>query len=295
MSTLQRYVAVLANDRGIVLTPSETIARLVLANKNSAGKKGGNTKGQKQQAVASNDASAQSYYDKLVLDSGIKADVLKAIIKVESGSYPFINDRVVVRFEPHIFNRLYVKKLLGKNKITGKDRKTYGKTVLLPGMRVPTGVKVERTGKLGCKIVIGYDVKSSEGLTRFSDVKRTYAQRQSIEYEALNMAASIDYDLAHQSTSFGLGQIMGFNHKYAGYASAREMAEAFQASAWNQRAGIVSFILNYPVKDSVTGKTVLEAARDIDFEAFARVYNGDQTGAYAKRMRDKYRPKFVGA
>jgi hypothetical protein len=291
MSSLQRYVAVLADEIGNVLTPSETIARLVLASKSSAGKKGGNTKGQKKQAVAGNDASAQSYYDKLVLDSGIQTDVLKAIIKVESGSYPFINDRIVVRFEPHIFNRLYVKKVLGKKRITSSDRKNYGKTVLLPGMRVPTGVKVEKTGKLGCKIVIGYDVKSGDGLTRFSDSKRNFAQRQSVEYEALNMAASIDYDLAHQSTSFGLGQIMGFNYAYAGYKSAREMANAFQLSAWNQRAGIVSFILAYPVKDSVTGKTVLQSARDIDFEAFARVYNGDKTGTYASRMKEKYRPK----
>jgi len=294
MSSIQRYVAVLADEFGKVLTPSETIARLVSASKSSAGKKGGNTKGQRRQAVASNDASAQSYYDKLVLDAGIQSNVLKAIIKVESGSYPYINDRVVVRFEPHIFNRLYVKKVSGKRRITSADRKQFGKTVLLPGMRVPTGVKVEKTGKLGCKIVIGYDVKSSDGLTRFSDSKRTYAQRQSIEYEALNMAASIDYDLAHQSTSFGLGQIMGFNYTYAGYTSAREMAEAFQASAWNQRAGIVAFILNYPVKDSVTSKTVLQSARDIDFEAFARVYNGDKTGKYAAKMRDKYKQR-VGA
>uniref|UniRef100_UPI00262D3E96 N-acetylmuramidase domain-containing protein n=1 Tax=uncultured Rhizobium sp. TaxID=155567 RepID=UPI00262D3E96 len=53
-------------------------------------------------------------------------------------------------------------------------------------------------------------------------------------------------EVAALSTSWGLGQIMGFNHKACGFASALEMVRAFAESEANQLAGMLAFIKANP-------------------------------------------------
>jgi len=286
MSLKQRYVAVLANSDGEVITAKGVIASLVLASQTANVKASGKAVSSSPR-ILTGDQAEQSTYDARAKSLGIPSNVLKAVVAVESGSVAFKNGKPIARFEPHIFNRMFAAKASGVRRVTAKERRAFGQTVILPGMQIPKGVKVIRTSKLGNRLVAGYDVKSSEGLNRFSDKKRTYAERQMVEWDAINLASQVDQDLAYQSVLFGLGQIMGFNHTIVGYTSAAQMVSSFTESVWSQRLAIISFIENYSTKDGPTGKTVLEALRTRDYDAFARVYNGDKKGIYAARIREK--------
>jgi hypothetical protein len=79
---------------------------------------------------------------------------------------------------------------------------------------------------------------------------------------------------------------MGFNHKVVGFSDPFAMVEDFTLSAWNQKSAVIRFFRNYTPRDEVTGKTVDEAVRTRDWDSFARVYNGDKKGIYAKRIKD---------
>jgi hypothetical protein len=279
MKSKQRYVAVLADTNGNVLSPKRTIAALVVAANGLVSKV--------RNTAPANDVNEERAYTKFIKDSGYDASVIKAIVKVESGSKAFLNGRIIVRFEPHVFLRMHAAKVLGKSKSKRSERIKYGKTVILPGMPLPAAAKVLKTGPKGCRVIQSALVSSDEGLLRFSDKKRNFEHRQALEYEALALAAEVDRDVAYQSTSFGLGQIMGFNHKLVGYDSAETMALDFSKSAWRQRTAIVAFINNNSQVDSVTGSSLRQAVLNKDFDTFARIYNGDKTGKYARRIKEK--------
>jgi len=70
---------------------------------------------------------------------------------------------------------------------------------------------------------------------------------------------------ALRATSWGLGQIMGFNHVAAGYPSAREMVEAMVGGEDAQLEALASFL-------NSSGMTSLLLRQD--WAAFARRYNG---------------------
>ena len=89
-------------------------------------------------------------------------------------------------------------------------------------------------------------------------------------YPRLERAMEIDLTAALRSCSWGLGQVMGFNHKAAGYDSAHKMIEAFKDSEAVQLEGAVNFIVYNGLDDDL---------RNHDWRGFARGHNG--TG-YAK-------------
>lgn len=86
---------------------------------------------------------------------------------------------------------------------------------------------------------------------------------------------------ALRATSWGAPQIMGFNHKAAGYATARQMVEAM---AKYEREHLVAFVA------LVKAWGIDSALRGRDWLAFARRYNGTgQPEVYARRMEAAYR------
>lgn len=89
---------------------------------------------------------------------------------------------------------------------------------------------------------------------------------QVAEYEAFFNAACIDPESAMLSTSFGMGQVCGFNHKRAGYSSAKEMVMDFTVSEYNQLKGMLNFIQSDP--------SLFKAAINRDYRGFAFEYNG---------------------
>jgi hypothetical protein len=286
--TKQRYVTVLADVSGEVITPPAQIGALVKATYPQGTKPKSNKKKSPMQNTSSDDREAQAAYDRFIRDNRIDPKMVRAIISVESGGYGFVNGQIVSRFEPHQFVRRYTSSIMGTNRVTKQDRKANGVTVTLPGMNIPTFARVLSTDVNGVSVVKGYDIPVSETYNRFNDRKRKFAEKQRLEWIAINKAAELDQTIAYESTSFGVGQIMGFNHKIVGYDTVQAMVSAFSRSIFWQRLATAKFIFNNKTTDPKTGMSVLQAVRDKNFDAFARLYNGDTTGRYASNLRAQY-------
>lgn len=84
-------------------------------------------------------------------------------------------------------------------------------------------------------------------------------------YPRLSAAIKIDATAALRSCSWGLGQVMGFNHELAGYGTAESMVKAFTISEGFQLGGMVAFIKAAGLDDEL---------RSHDWHGFARGYNG---------------------
>ncbi len=87
------------------------------------------------------------------------------------------------------------------------------------------------------------------------------------EWNAFNLARTrFDPHAAKLAISMGLPQIMGFNHRYAGYDAVEEMFAAFRDSANAQILGFFDFIRTEPIQ--------IWSLRNRDFYRFAAAYNG---------------------
>jgi hypothetical protein len=93
---------------------------------------------------------------------------------------------------------------------------------------------------------------------------------QKARWSMLERAASIDRKAAYESTSWGLGQVMGAHWAWLGFAT----VDAFVAEARDNVAGQARLMARYIVKAGLAAHL-----RSRDWAAFARVYNGP---AYAK-------------
>jgi hypothetical protein len=94
------------------------------------------------------------------------------------------------------------------------------------------------------------------------------------EYDRLNKAIAIDKEAALKSASWGLFQIMGFNHKLAGYDTVQHFVEAQYENEKNQLEAFANFIKSSNLIDELQNK---------QWAAFAKAYNGAQ---YAQNQYD---------
>lgn len=86
-------------------------------------------------------------------------------------------------------------------------------------------------------------------------------------YPRLMRAMAIDETAALKACSWGLGQILGENHKAAGYDTPQAMVASFCKDEANQLEAIVRFIKSKKLDDDL---------RRHDWRGFARGYNGAQ-------------------
>lgn len=102
------------------------------------------------------------------------------------------------------------------------------------------------------------------------------------EWHRYRAACKLDETAAMKSTSFGLFQIMGFNHALCGYPSVQEFVRAMSTSEEDQLRSFLGF---------VQGKGLIPALRARDWKTFARVYNGPnyQVNNYDVRLEKAYR------
>lgn len=106
---------------------------------------------------------------------------------------------------------------------------------------------------------------------------------QAAEWLALQTAMELDASSAQyaiESTSFGIGQIMGFNYRAVGYATPFEMMrDAYNINAQVQM--LVAFV--------ESDIRILTALRRKDWSTFARYYNGTgQVLVYSKLLSAAY-------
>lgn len=113
--------------------------------------------------------------------------------------------------------------------------------------------------------------------------------KESEQYDKLAAAIQLDRKAALYSCSWGLAQVMGFNHKLAGFDTVEAMVSAFMADEEAHLLAAVNFIKNTGLDDEL---------RAHNWAGFARGYNGPDykrndydtklATAYAKwkRIRD---------
>jgi hypothetical protein len=104
--------------------------------------------------------------------------------------------------------------------------------------------------------------------------ERPYPKGSDAVYAEIEAACEIDLDCALRSVSWGLGQIMGNNHKMVGFDSAEDMVKDAMASEANQLKQMAAFINSAGLLDELKNK---------DWAGFAKGYNGP---AYAKNQYD---------
>lgn len=159
----------------------------------------------------------------------VDEDILGGFILTESSSYGFVDGKLLIRFENHIF--------------------------------------LDMTSNTNATSIF----KAENGHYYYKDGQwhDTHGNSQTSEYEAFELAKSLDEVSAYSAISMGLPQIMGFNFSDAGYSSAKEMFEDFNISEDNQMNAFGIFIANYG------DGTLLTACQNRDFTQMGSIYNGD--------------------
>lgn len=121
----------------------------------------------------------------------------------------------------------------------------------------------------------GFDAKTGKILIQFEPhwfrryTKHKIANEvsaQPLEWRAFNQAFRLNPTAAMLSTSWGLGQIMGFNHAAAGFATVDAMVDSFKESEANQLRGMLRFIRSK--------RALHKSLLDKDWRTFAHFYNG---------------------
>lgn len=185
---------------------------------------------------------------------GILPKLVKTVYSVESSGSGFDpkTGLIKIQFEPHVFHAQLRKRGFCTSlfKFSIRKRAYYKVTVSSP------------------------DGKQAS-VTNTVDV-------QSEEWKSLDQAIDIHEESALLSTSWGLGQIMGYNFKQAGFASVIEMVTAFKKSEHEQLLGMMKFIFASP--------KMAKALITRDWRVFARYYNGPlyEEFGYHKKLESTY-------
>lgn len=95
------------------------------------------------------------------------------------------------------------------------------------------------------------------------------------QYDRLQKAIALDRKAALESTSWGLGQVMGFNAVDAGYAGAEAMVDAMCVSEDAQFQAMIAFIVS---------EQLSQYLQSADWAKFALHYNGKD---YQKNQYDE--------
>lgn len=100
-------------------------------------------------------------------------------------------------------------------------------------------------------------------------------------FDKLSRAMALDWAPALRSTSWGLGQVMGFNHEVVGFSSVETMVEAACESEYAQLEMMAAFIRSR--------KAMHDALISGDYDTFAHYYNGVgyKKNRYAERLRER--------
>jgi hypothetical protein len=104
----------------------------------------------------------------------------------------------------------------------------------------------------------------------------------SIQHAKLEHAAKLDRDAALKSCSWGRFQILGENHRQAGFPILQRFVNAMYRSEQDHLRAFVMFIR--------ADHRLVDALRTLNFPVFAAIYNGPafKKNAYDRKMRDVY-------
>jgi hypothetical protein len=114
-----------------------------------------------------------------------------------------------------------------------------------------------------------------------------YGSSGAHQYDRLGMAAALNRKAALDSTSWGIGQLMGLNARIAGHDDAEAMVRAMALSEDNQLIGMAGYIAHNHLDRAL--------ARN-DWASFARGYNGPDyaVNAYDAKLAAAHQQFLVG-
>jgi hypothetical protein len=142
--------------------------------------------------------------------NGIETATVLAILAIESGGSGFVNGRLKIRFENHIFrNSLY---------------------------------KAGRGAQYDANFGGGLAWNDTHQYKLNGQLYPTHTGSQDSEYAAFQIASGIDPELAAQAISMGAAQVMGFNYRSNGFSSALEMFNAYSRSDAEQVKGMFNYL-----------------------------------------------------
>lgn len=167
------------------------------------------------------------------------------------------------------------------NKLTPSDFSRIAKQYDIPESRLRAVAEVEArgsgydsTGRLIALYEPHIAYRYTKGVTRDKLVKAGLAYPKwkrnypKTSYDRIDQCSLIaGEEVAAMSTSWGLGQCMGFNHSMLGFSDALSMVKWFALSEANQLEGIIKF---------AKSKGILQALKDGKWRVFAEGYNGKE-------------------
>lgn len=95
-------------------------------------------------------------------------------------------------------------------------------------------------------------------------------------YPNLQKAIDLDKEAALKSASWGLSQILGYNHKIINYSSVFDMVTAFMDSEYNHVLAMIKFLEN---------NKIVENLRNHRWAEVARSYNGPSYAAHGYHLK----------
>ena len=101
------------------------------------------------------------------------------------------------------------------------------------------------------------------------------------QYERLSLAFDLAPQAALESCSWGLGQVMGFNHEKVGFSTVEDMVSAMLDGEGPQLMAMAAF---------VEAENIAAALREERWADFARVYNGPKfaENAYDVKLKGRF-------
>lgn len=125
--------------------------------------------------------------------------------------------------------------------------------------------------------------KRNEMVDKYPDICNSSSGAYNVrpQYEKLEIAATLNWDAAHEACSWGFGQVMGFNWQMLGYESIREFVTLMYESEGAQLDAVCRYI-------KATGLD--RALRRKEWAVFARGYNGKdyQRNDYDNKLASAY-------
>lgn len=188
---------------------------------------------------------------------GVEPEVGVAVMAVESGGAAFVNGRMVIRFENHIFWSQWGKANLD----------AYNAHFRFDANQRWTGHAIRTAAD---QPWVDFHDKGQDG-----------------EWAAFNLAATLNPKAARLSISMGLPQVMGFNASSVGYATVEAMFDGLSSADGGERAQVVA-LFDF-IKGPRTTSPMLDALRAHDWNTFAKNYNGSgQVEVYGKRIAQHF-------
>ncbi|QDZ29520.1 N-acetylmuramidase domain-containing protein [Noviherbaspirillum sp. UKPF54] len=194
-----------------------------------------------------------------------EVNAIYAVAKVESSGAGFdrITKRPIILFERHVFHEKSHHRYSGRYPDISSDK---------PYLRIR-----DKKGEVIPERKAEYEKAEKTGHLAEADY---YPLNQRPNYQRLIKAMQLDREAALKSCSWGMFQVMGFNHAAAGFRDIESFAKAMSTSEKEQ----INAFLNFIKADS----RLLKAVREKDWLAFAIGYNGKKQAGYDRKMAKAY-------